>query len=1042
MTKLCDLQKTIQSIDILNKGKALLKDESAQLGLDFTTQEIDHIYNSFIYLNKNPSSTELKLLHQLQSSHNTTATLTTKWTIDGTTQQNTITDIINSTAHNLQSDSIQANLYKDSINITTNKIAAFCHLATAHLQIPELKQPWTDQTSKLNSMPTPLDIIQATTKTISLNNKLNIPSIAGFFRTFELSIPQTVGHITRSYYKPLQLTGYIESNNTQKNNTKNIQVGDKIIILEDNPPPNDKERSTNLKAIHETINYCKSLGSNNPISSTYEINSTSLSVAVIHLLEESNYGANLQLHSTTSKNAEDTCCNQIADNILLTIKPNQLDEFNKICNRKLCPNTHIGEIIKKKTITITDTSNEDTPIVDLPVQLLKIKSPPPEQNTSHTLPYRHPFDHADIPLPEAISRVLQFPAVANKSFLITTADRTAGGLVARDQMVGPWQIPVSNVAATCTNFQDKAGYAFAIGERLPTALLHPAASARLALGEALTNISAAYIKNISDITLNLSFSGSHDYSSDCVGVFDGMQTIGMELCPALGISISNFHESLSMKTTWQDKTGNTHTTSPPLSVVVTASANIGDTNKILTPNMDLTHKTKLLFIDLANKSQCLGGSALTQAYQKLGQRPADLDSAQTMRDFLVAMQEIHEKSLAIAYHDRSDGGLLTTLLEMSFASQSGLEIDITSLGSEPIPILFNEELGVVLQVEEDNLVRVKAILQNHNLLNNSYNLGTPTNTNLVKIMHNDKCIYSNERSKLQQLWSKTSYHMQALHGNQECAKQQFDEILNPNNKGISDHINFEIQENTETTYANTCKPKIAMLRDIGSHGHHEMAAAFNMAGFDCIDLHMSDLKQQHKNLNDYIGLVVCDIHDSSILSTPTLKEMFYNFFNREDTFTLGVSNGCQLLTSLKSIIPGSSSWPNWQTNKSMLFESRFTLVKINSSPSIFLKGMTDSIIPIPIATATGNAVFEHTKSNSCLQYVDSEHNIATIYPHNPSGSTNGIAGVTSNDGRVTLIMPHPERAFLSKQMSWNPRHYCGTTTPWLQLFKNARSWVD
>ena len=653
------------------------------------------------------------------------------------------------------------------------------------------------------------------------------------------------------------------------------------------------------------------------------------------------------------------------------------------------------------------------------------------------------------PLEDAISEVLKYPSVSSKSFLISIGDRSVTGLIAQDQMVGPWQVPVSDVAVTKSTFDSITGEAFAIGEKAPIALTNGAASARMAVSEALTNIAASAIEDISLIKLSANWMAASGSDHEDHELFNAVKAIGMELCPALGISIPVGKDSMSMQTTWGDDEVKTVTS--PLSLVVTAFSESYDINKTLTPQLILDTESVLILVDLGVGKNRMGGSSYNLVNNITNFDVPDLDNPKLIKNFFKGIQFLNKENKILAYHDRSDGGLIVTVLEMAFAGHCGVKLELEVKGSI-IEFLLNEELGAVIQVPSKDIVFIQEYLTKELGLSITI-IGTPTIDHKISILNNASLIYSSTRAKLQQTWAETSFRIQSIRDNPKSAAEEFSLILDDSNPGINPKINFEIPSKINIS---TLVPKIAILREQGINGHSEMAAAFNYAGFETHDVHMSDILSGQKSLKDFNGLAACggfsfgDVLGAgegwakSILFNNKLRDEFQEFFERKDTIALGVCNGCQMMSNIKEIIPGANLWPKFIKNESEQFEARFIMVEIAKSNSLFFDEMIGSILPIVVSHGEGQVKFaneEHLNLNLSanlisLKYVDNYHKGTLTYPMNPNGSSYGITGLTSLDGRVSIMMPHPERVFRTDQNSWHPNKW-ETFGPWYRMFANA-----
>ena len=656
----------------------------------------------------------------------------------------------------------------------------------------------------------------------------------------------------------------------------------------------------------------------------------------------------------------------------------------------------------------------------------------------------------------ALERVLKLPTVASKNFLITIGDRSVTGLVARDQMVGPWQIPVADCAVTLADHHGFKGEAMAMGERAPVALVDAPASGRMAIGEAITNIAAASIDELGDVKLSANWMAACGHEGEDALLYDTVRAVGMELCPKLEIAIPVGKDSLSMKTVWQER-DETKSVTSPLSLVITAFSPVTDAAKTATPQLRTdVDDTDLIYIDLGKGYNRLAASALAQVYNQVGHYAPDLDEPTDLKQFFSAIQQLKQDNVLLAYHDRSDGGLITTLCEMAFAGHCGLDITLTGLG-DILPVLFNEELGAVIQVRHSDVEDALAVLRENDLAYYSHVIGTITDDQQIGITINGTKVIDSPRSRLQRYWAETSYQMQAQRDNPACAEEEFDTLLDNADPGLSADLTFDPTEHVAASFiVSGIRPKVAILREQGVNGQIEMAAAFDSAGFTAVDVHMSDILAGRIDLDDFKGLVACggfsygDVLGagrgwaSTILHNNTARQQFSNFFNRQDTFVLGVCNGCQMLSQLKELIPGSDHWPQFERNISEQFEARFSLVEIVESPSILLKGMAGSTMPIAVAHGEGRAEFASTNDVDnalvAMRYVDNYGKPTERYPNNPNGSPRGITALTTTDGRVTIMMPHPERVTRTVQHSWHPDDW-GKEGPWLRLFHNARKWV-
>jgi len=812
----------------------------------------------------------------------------------------------------------------------------------------------------------------------------------------------------------------------------------------------------------EVIDRCWQLGDDNPLAFIHDVGAGGLSNALPELVKDGGCGGSFELRAVP--NAEpgmsplEIWCNEAQERYVLAIAPENLDVFAAICERERCPFAVVGESTEEQALKVSDSTFNNSP-VDLPMSVLFGKAPKMHRDaTKHDLDLT-PLALDNIDLNDAVDRVLSHPTVASKSFLITIGDRSITGMVARDQMVGPWQVPVADCAVTTVSYDSFAGEAMAMGERTPLALIDAAASGRMAVGESLTNIAASRIGQLCDIKLSANWMCAAGHKGEDEKLYRTVEAVGMELCPALGITIPVGKDSMSMRTAWQQDDDDRAVTSP-MSLIITAFSPVLDVRKTLTPQLkDGDVETTLLYVDLGLGNYRLGGSVLAQVYGQTGDTCPDLDKPALFKGFFEAMQACLEADELLAYHDRSDGGLLATLLEMSFAGHCGISVQLPE-GAEPLDMLFAEELGAVLQVEtallDSVLQRFKAV----GLGTYLHSIGTTNKSDRVEISNASSLLVSQPRADLQQRWAETSYRLQALRDNPACAQEEFEQIAKAD-PGLSAKLSFDLNDDVSAPFINTgVKPRIAVLREQGVNGQVEMAAAFDRAGFAAVDVHMSDIIAGRTNLVDFKGMVACggfsygDVLGAgegwakTILYNSAVRDMFEGFFQRDDSFSLGICNGCQMLSNLKSLIPGADLWPHFVRNTSEQFEARVALVKVEASPSIFLQGMAGSHMPVAIAHGEGRAEFTdtsafealNTSGLTALRYVDNELNVTQRYPANPNGSPAGISGVTTVDGRVTLMMPHPERVFRAVTNSWYPGDW-NEDGAWMRLFRNARVFV-
>lgn len=965
--------------------------------------------------------------------------------------------------------------------------AGLTGFSVSHLKIPDWRHPWEVSIGKPAHIASALEImLEAPIGAASFNNEFGRPALCGYFRSFE-HISEEFPETARGYHKPIMIAGGVANIRPQHTYKKEITAGSKLLVIggpamligigggaassqatgtshaELDFASVQRSNPEMQRRAQELINACWALGDENPILSIHDVGAGGLSNALPELVHSNEKGAYCQLRDIPNQNSGMTpleiWCNEAQERYVLAVAPESVEQFTHLAKRERCPIAVVGEVTEAKQFVLYDHHFNDRP-VDVPLNVI-LGNPPKLVRHAERF-YQKPdrgFSNS-IDLRDAIHRVLRFPSVADKSFLITIGDRTVTGLVARDQMVGPWQVPVADVAVTASSFMSYAGEAMAIGERSPIAVIHPAASARMAVGEALTNLIAADIE-LDQIKLSANWMAAADVPGEDAALYDAVQALGLEFCPALGVSIPVGKDSLSMRTIWREN-GQLRAVISPMSVVISAFAPVKDIRKTWTPQLVTDQgETELLFIDLGEGCQSLGASALKQVYSLIGKQPPDVDDPKLLRSFLQAMQELRKQDLVLAYHDRSDGGLLATLCEMAFAGQIGIRINLQELGQDPLAILFNEELGAVIQIKKTQHDNVAKILKKYHLEKLSFVIGGINPQDQIEFYNNQEVLFSESLRELHRIWSETSYRMQTLRDNPECAQQAYDS-LSEINPGLHVRSSFDLNQDIAAPYIlQGQRPKVAILREQGVNGYMEMAAAFDRAGFIPVDVHMTDLLTASRSLKDFHGLVACggfsygDVLGAgvgwakTILLNQHLLDEFTRFFARMETFSLGVCNGCQMLSQLKNIIPGAQSWPLFTRNKSEQFEARLSLVKINPTPSILFTGMENSIFPIPVAHGEGFAKFENpTAAESALkaglvplQYINSHGEIAENYPANPNGSPLGITALTTTDGRVTIMMPHPERAFRAVQYSWRPNDW-QEDGPWLRLFRNARVFVN
>jgi phosphoribosylformylglycinamidine synthase len=826
------------------------------------------------------------------------------------------------------------------------------------------------------------------------------------------------------------------------------------------------------------------MGKDNPILSIHDVGAGGLSNAMPELAHGAGLGAKFELRDVPSEepgmSPREIWCNEAQERYVLAIAPESLDLFRAFCERERCPYAVVGQATGDGQLVVSDRHFKNNP-VDMPMDVLLGKPPKMTRDVRHVEHGLRPFTAEGLDLKEATYRVLCHPTVANKSFLITIGDRTVGGFTARDQFVGPWQMPVADCAVTTLGYDTDAGEVMAIGERTPIALIDPAASGRMAVAEAVMNLAAAAVNDISDIRLSANWMAAAGHPGEDAALYDTVRAVAKGLCPELGISIPVGKDSMSMRTTWEEGSEKKAVVSP-LSLIVSAFAPTPDVRRTLTPQLRTDcGPTDLILLDLGEGNNRLGGSVLANCYGELGDACPDVDVPQRIKSFFALIQQLNREGKLLAYHDRSDGGLFTTLCEMAFAGRTGLDLDVDELRyhrlrdevmlevegapepNEPYTsrlfgILFNEELGGVLQVRRADTKAVMEACFQAGLRDEFYVIGQLNKKDRIRVLREGRRVFDEARSDLLAAWSETSYRMQALRDNPDCARQEFEGLTAEKNPGLHVELSFDPGEDVAAPYVKSskAKPRVAILREQGVNGEVEMAAAFHKAGFEAVDVHMSDILTGRVSLKKFKGLAACggfsygDVLGAgggwaaSILHNPRARDDFEAFFNRDDSFALGVCNGCQMMSHLSPIIPGAEDWPRFERNLSEQFEARFVMVEVPKTPSILLDGMAGSRMPVVVSHGEGRAVFEsksqRKRAEVCLRFVDNRGRKTEDYPFNPNGSAKGVTGLTTKDGRFTVMMPHPERVFRAVQHSWRPDEWT-EDGPWLRLFRNARKWV-
>lgn len=983
--------------------------------------------------------------------------------------------------------------------------AGLCGFSVSNLNLPDAPQPWETDYGRPGRIVSALDImLDGPIGAAAFNNEFGRPNICGYFRTFEENVPSAGAELSadgkqsgkevRGYHKPIMLAGglgNIRAGHVEKNV---IPPGSQLIVLggpamliglgggaASSMATGDSHEDLDFASVQrgnpemerraqEVIDRCVAMGDNNPLISIHDVGAGGLSNAMPEIVHDCGRGARFELRTIPSDDPgmspKEIWCNESQERYVMAVDQERMAEFEAICDRERCPFAVIGEAIEEEQLVLGDGHFDNTPI-DMSMEVLLGKPPKMLRDVHHKTFHKPEFETGDIDFKDAAMRVLRLPSVADKTFLITIGDRTITGMVARDQMVGPWQVPVADVAVTTTDFTGYAGEAMAMGERTPIALLDHAASARMAVGESITNISAARIKRLSDLKLSANWMSPAGHPGEDAGLFDAVKAVGMDLCPELGIAIPVGKDSMSMKTVWkedgQDSCEEKSVTSP-LSLIITAFAPVVDVRETLTPQIQ-PNGGDLILIDLGKGANRLGGSALAQVYKQIGHHSPDVDDAGALKSFFTAIQELSRQGLLQAYHDRSDGGLFATVCEMAFAGGTGINVQLDALlgakSDDAIAALFNEELGAVIQVKHTNTDEVLDCLRDWGLGKHSFVIGAPADDNRISFTVGGHEVLGDDRMVFRQAWSETTLNMQSLRDNPVCAEQEMATRVDASDPGLNVSLSFDPEDLSFMGAAvapmiqTGARPRIAILREQGVNGQIEMAAAFDRAGFDAIDVHMSDIIAGRISLTDFNGMVACggfsygDVLGAgegwakSVLFNARARDEFEGFFQRADSFGLGVCNGCQMMSNLHELIPGAGHWPHFERNQSEQFEGRFSLVEVLPSPSLFMTGMEGSRMPIAVAHGEGRAVFADGAQSvldaklATLRYVDNHGKATENYPANPNGSPLGVTGLTTDDGRFTIMMPHPERVFRSVQHSWSPAEW-EEDGPWLRMFRNAR----
>ena len=975
--------------------------------------------------------------------------------------------------------------------------AGLVGFSVSNLRIPGFEQPWESDFGKPNRIVTALDIMtEGPLGGAAFNNEFGRPAILGYFRTYEEKVDSFNGLEVRGYHKPIMLAGGLGNIRTEHVQKGDICVGANLIAL-GGPAMNiglgggaassmesgqsaenldfasvQRENPEMERRCQEVIDRCWQLGDDNPILFIHDVGAGGLSNAFPELVSDGGRGGVFELRNVPnderSMAPHEIWCNESQERYVLAVSDEQLPVFEAICARERAPFAVVGKATEEEHLTVTDShfagTDKDTPI-DLPLEVLLGKTPKIIKDVKSIKETGKTLDLANVNVADAADRLLRLPTIAEKTFLITIGDRSVTGMVNRDQMVGPWQVPVADCGVTAAALDSYHGEAMSLGERTPVALLNYGASARLAIAESLTNIAGTDIGDLNRIKLSANWMSPAGHPGEDAGLYEAVKAVGEELCPALGLTVPVGKDSMSMKTQWQEN-GEERSVTSPLSLIITAFGRVVDIRKTVTPELRSDKgETSLLAIDISGGKNRLGGSCLAQVYKQLGTQTPDVDNAEHLKGFFNAMQTLVADEKLLAYHDISDGGLFTTVAEMAFAGRTGVDVDLSAFEGSDLEVLFNEELGGVIQVANSDLDAVNAVFAQHGISEFVKVVGTLNNEDMINFTRNGAEVLSNSRTYFRTVWAETTLKMQGLRDNPECAQEEFDVKFDTEDPGLNAELSFDINEDIVADLIakdaqNGTNPKIAILREQGVNSHVEMAASFDRAGFVAIDVHMSDVLAGRVDLADFNGLVACggfsygDVLGAgegwakSILFNEKARAMFKAFFEREDTFSLGVCNGCQMLSNLKEIIPGSDAWPRFVQNESERFEARFSLVQIEESPSIFFKGMAGSRMPIAVSHGEGRTEFTSDEAIDAIndsgtvavRFVNNYGDVTETYPANPNGSPDGITSLTTTDGRVTIMMPHPERVFRTVANSWHPDEWL-EDSPWVRMFRNARKFI-
>jgi phosphoribosylformylglycinamidine synthase len=969
--------------------------------------------------------------------------------------------------------------------------AGLVGFTVSDLRIPGAVQPWEIDHGKPGRIASALDImIEGPIGGAAFNNEFGRPAILGYFRSFELEVDGAGGREVRGFHKPIMIAGGVGNVRAEHVEKGEIPAGAPIIVLggpalliglgggaassvaqgtshEDLDFASVQRDNAEIeRRCQEVVDRCWAQGEANPIVSIHDVGAGGLSNALPELVHESRRGARFDLRAIPSGEPGlsplEIWCNEAQERYVLAIAADRLADFAALCARERAPWAVLGHATDDGRLVVSDGHFGNAP-VEMPLEVLLGKPPRMVRRAERIAPVRAPVALGGVTVAQALDRLLRLPTIADKSFLVTIGDRTVGGVVCRDPMVGRWQVPVADVGVTASAYDAVTGEAMAIGERPPVALLDAAASARLAVAESLTNLAAARVGSLRDVRLSCNWMAAAGHPGEDARLFDAVRAVGEELCPALGIAIPVGKDSMSMRTVWEQGGARTAVVAP-LSLIVTAFAPVTDVRATLTPALvgpERGEDTALVLIDLGRGQHRLGGSCLAQVYRQLGDVPPDLDSPALVAGLFAGVQELAAAGQVLAYHDRSDGGLAVTLVEMAFAGGCGLDVDIAALGGDPRAALFAEELGAVLEVRAGDVDAVIATLGGHGLGGHVHRIGRPVSGHSITLRRGGETLLAADRFVLRAAWSDTTWRLQGLRDDSTCADEEHAARLDADDPGLTASLSFDAADDIAAPFvARGARPRVAILREQGVNGQVEMAAAFTRAGFDAVDVHTTDLIEGRDDLSAYRGVVGCggfsfgDVLGAgegwakSLLYNARARAALEHFLGRADTFALGVCNGCQMFSALREIVPGAELWPRFVRNRSEQFEGRLSLVEIQDSPSLFFRGMAGSRLPVAVAHGEGRVEPTDIAHLAAIEdsglvaarFVDGRGEVAASYPANPNGSPGGITALTTPDGRATILMPHPERVFRSALMSWHPDGW-GEDSPWMRMFRNARVWV-